>query len=261
MNAVKTKIRKAFAGASESYDAVAALQREAGRGLLGHLERPFEGSTIIDIGCGTGFLGVELFGGNQTSGASLWAVDIALPMLRKARSKLADCPAGVICADAEKLPFAAQSADVVLSNLAFQWCDSLDAVFAGVRQVLKPGGVFLFTTFGPKTLQELKSAWQAVENSPHVNTFTDDNALSELMLEAGFNEFTVYTQLQNNNYDSVLELLLELKRLGAHTVAGSSRRTLTGRNKLEAMMAAYPRDRNSNTINATFEIITVKAQI
>jgi len=38
-----------------------------------------------------------------------------------------------------------------------QWCDDLDSAFREVRRVLKPDGLFAFTTFGPDTLRELRA--------------------------------------------------------------------------------------------------------
>ena len=57
-----------------------------------------------------------------------------------------------VCADALRLPFAEASADIVFSSLMLQWCDDLLIAFREVRRVLKPGGLFIFSTFGPDTL-------------------------------------------------------------------------------------------------------------
>ena len=38
---------------------------------------------------------------------------------------------------------------------------------------LKPGGLLMFSTFGPDTLKELRQAWSEVDESPHVSPFMD----------------------------------------------------------------------------------------
>ena len=58
-----------------------------------------------------------------------------------------------------RLPLASASVDLVFSNLMLQWCQPPDAALAEVRRVLRPGGFLAFSTFGPATLQELRSAW------------------------------------------------------------------------------------------------------
>ena len=61
-----------------------------------------------------------------------------------------------VCADAYALPLAAGSVDLVYSSLMLQWCDRPDRVFDQLARVLKPAGVFVFASFGPDTLHELR---------------------------------------------------------------------------------------------------------
>ncbi len=63
--------------------------------------------------------------------------------------------------------------DLVFSNLAMQWCDDVGSVLSEFRRVLKPGGLLVFTTFGPDTLKELRASWQSVDDAVHVNAFID----------------------------------------------------------------------------------------
>ena len=67
----------------------------------------------------------------------------------------------------------ARSVDLVFCSLMLQWCEPLDAAFGEVRRVLKPGGFFAFSTFGPATLSELRSAWAQADGHNHVNHFID----------------------------------------------------------------------------------------
>ena len=57
-----------------------------------------------------------------------------------------------------EMPLAADSVDLVWSNLALQWVNDLPRALAEMRRVLAPGGLCVFTTFGTDTLKELRAA-------------------------------------------------------------------------------------------------------
>ncbi|MBL6986527.1 MAG: methyltransferase domain-containing protein, partial [Methylobacter sp.] len=219
----KAKIKQSFAAASATYDNVAALQRTVGKALLSAVDTKALAGTVLDLGCGTGFISAQLLAnqgesvspalnlddclGNGTQNESdktVIALDIALPMLQATRTKLADTPnIGYLCADAEQLPLNGQSADWVFSNLALQWCINLEAVFSDIKRVLKPDGKLVFSTFGPQTLQELKAAWAEVDNYSHVNDFYSEQQMIRFLRLSGYTEIKLETKQYISNYDSV----------------------------------------------------------
>jgi SAM-dependent methyltransferase len=93
---------------------------------------PKGGTHILDVGCGTGRLTDRASVGCD---ASVRSVTVA------AKSGTALFAAG----DATRLPFAAQSFDGALSFHVLMHLDrsEVDAIFAEVARVLKPGGVFV----------------------------------------------------------------------------------------------------------------------
>ena len=185
MSLPKTRIKRSFAAASVTYDSVAGLQRTVGKELLQSIDATKLTGTLLDLGCGTGFLTGELLA--HSNHETTIALDIALSMLQTTQSKLADKRNIIyVCADAEQLPLAGQSIDSVFSNLALQWCRNLEAVFTGIKRALKPDGQLVFSTFGPQTLHELKSAWAAVDNYNHVNAFYSEAQLKQFLQQAGF---------------------------------------------------------------------------
>ena len=259
MHLDKTGIKRSFAAASTTYDPVAALQRSVGLELLASIDTGKLTGTVLDLGCGTGFLTGELLAraGHETT----IALDIALSMLQAAQHKLADrCDVLYICADAERLPFAAHSLACVFSNLALQWCSDLDAVFTGIKRALKPEGRLVFSTFGPQTLQELKSAWATVDEHHHVNTFYSAMQLQQFLQHAGFNNLRLESRLYISHYDAVQSLMQELKQLGAHHVIAGRNNKITTKTAMQQMIAAYEKHRVAGQIPATFEIISVIAQ-
>lgn len=253
----KAKIRQSFAAASVTYDGVAELQRTVGKALLDtgdNNENP--AGTLLDLGCGTGFLTARLLARTR----SIIALDIALPMLQVTRTKLADTAnVGYVCADAEQLPLAGQTVEGVFSNLALQWCVNLEGVFADIKRVMKPGGRLVFSIFGPQTLQELKAAWAEADNYNHVNDFYSERQLRYFLRQAGYAEIVIETKVYISSYDSVLALMKELKHIGAHNMIAGRNKNITTRTTLQRMVAAYERHRTGGQIPATFEVIMITA--
>jgi malonyl-CoA O-methyltransferase len=248
-------LARAFDRASERYDAHAQLQREVRAELLTRL--PFfklAPQRILDLGCGTGEGAAALR--RQFRGADTLALDLAPGMLAQARrrSRLWRRFAR-ICADAAALPLASGSVDLVFSSLMLQWCEEPQAVFAEIGRVLRPGGLLLFSTLGPQTLEELRSAWRAVDATPHVSEFVDLPQLSVAMGNAGLAEPVLDTDQLVRHYPDALALMQELKGLGARNAASDRRRGLFGRAALRTLTAAYERVRVPAGIPATFEII------
>lgn len=252
----KAKIKQSFAAASATYDGVADLQRTVGKTLLNIAGSESVAGTLLDLGCGTGFLTSGLLA-NSTS---IVALDIALPMLQVTRTKLATTQnVSYICADAEQLPLAEKIVDGVFSNLALQWCVNLGAVFADIKRVLRPDGQLVFSIFGPQTLQELKSAWAAADDYRHVNDFYSGQQLTHFLRQAGFTKIAIEIRLYNPNYDSVWALMRELKHIGAHNVMAGRNQNITTKAQMQRMIAAYEQHRVGGRVPATFEVIMVKA--
>lgn len=255
----KTAVRMSFAASVDSYDSVAELQRQVGDRLHTSIGRPLlQQSLVVDIGCGTGFLSGKLVEDCQ----QLLALDIALPMVKKARSGLINQQnIDYLCADAEALPLKDNSVDFLVSNLALQWCQDLESLFNEFRRVLKPRGSLRFSTFGPNTLRELKLAWAQVDQYPHVNHFHSAFEIESILKETGFQSINVQTQTSISNYPNVMDLMCELKNIGAHNVNQQRFRGLTGIRRMQSMIQAYEARRQQGLIPATFEIFFVESHI
>lgn len=255
------RVKHSFGNASESYDSVAQLQRTVGKALLHKIDNSAQFGTVVDLGCGTGFLINEFLAEKNCSATQLIALDIAMPMLQAARKKQVKSRAiNYLCADLEYLPFLPQSADLVISNLAFQWSFNLASAFDGVKRLLRPEGRFLFTTFGPLTLFELKEAWGKVDGYAHVNTFCTESQLGEFLQNAGFSSVELTSEVIVSCYESVWDLMGELKTLGARTVISGCNKQLTGKAAMERMICAYHQREGNGLVPATFEIITISAK-
>jgi len=251
----KSLARRSFESAAESYDKAAVLQQEVGRRLLQRLELvKIQPERILDLGSGTGHCIPDLFA--RYKKAELVALDIALPMLRHARKRgrwlrKPRC----VCADAERLPFADGQFDLVFSNLMLQWCVDLDVVFAELQRMLRPGGLLLFTSFGPDTLHELRASWVGVDDYNHVNAFQDMHDVGDALLQARFSDPVMDVERLTLTYPDVWQLMRELKQIGAHNVTVGRPRGLTGKAHMQRLVEAYEHYRNNNVLPASYEIV------
>lgn len=248
----KRLIAASFSRAAESYDGVAALQREVGLDLLQDvLRKQVSPNTVLDLGCGTGHFCNHL--ARNFRNAHLLGLDLSLGMLRKTRENSG--LSRLICADANALPLRDESVDLIFSNLALQWCDDLPAVFKGLKRVLKPQGYFFFSSFGPETLSELRAAWKKVDDYAHVNAFQSVDFHIESLIQAGFSEFIVSSGVKTLCYPSVDALMHELKRLGAHNVNLNRPKSLMGKAAMQKMREAYADAMVDGNIRAGFEMV------
>ena len=188
--------------------------------------------------------------------ADIVALDIAHPMLEQARKRgrwlrRPRC----VCADAECLPFADASFDLVFSNLMLQWCIDIDTVFAELQRVLRPGGLLLFTSFGPDTLKELRDSWAQVDGYAHVNAFLDMHDIGDELMAVGFAEPVMDVERITVTYPDVWKLMRELKQIGAHNVTVGRPRGLTGKSHMQQLVNAYERYRQANVLPASYEIV------
>jgi malonyl-CoA O-methyltransferase len=249
------RVRASFDAAADEYDAVAVLQAEVRRRLLERLELfRIAPQRILDAGCGTGHASRALL--KHYRGAELIALDLAPGMLRAARRQRPWWRRlDPVCGDAAAVPLADGSVDLVFSNLMLQWCDAPDRVFAEFRRVLRPGGLLLFTSFGPDTLKELRAAWRAADGHTHVSRFIDMHDLGDALVRAGLVEPVMDMEHLTLTYPDVRRLMRDLKAMGARNATAGRSRGLTGRRRLAAVEAYYETLRVAGSLPATWEIV------
>jgi malonyl-CoA O-methyltransferase len=252
-------VRAAFDRASASYEAAAVLQARVADELLNRLELfKFTPGVVLDLGAGTGRMTSELK--HRYRRALVVALDLAPGMLRQARKhQQLFRRFERVCGDAMRLPLADASVDVIVSSLMLQWCDPPDPAFAEIRRVLKPGGLVAFSTLGPDTLRELRTAWAEADGTSntynHVNHFTDMHDIGDALTRAGLSEPVLDVDRLQLTYPGALELMRDLKAIGAHNVTAGRPRGLMGRARLRRMQSAYETFRRDGRLPATYEVV------
>jgi malonyl-CoA O-methyltransferase len=257
---VKRDVRRAFERAARTYDEAAFLQREVCARLLEHLDpMRIAPRRLVDLGCGTGHAFDAL--AKRFPSAQILGLDIANAMLERARGRspwwqrlLGSRRPALVCADAERLPVASASVDLVFSNLALQWCEP-SRVFAEAARALAPEGLVIFSTFGPDTLKELRAAFAEADGAPHVNRFVDMHDLGDALVHAGFADPVMEMETLTLEYDSALAVARDLKAIGAVNSLPARPRGLPGRNRWRRMTDAYERFRRDGVLPATWEIV------
>ncbi len=265
----RDQVRRAFSRASTSYGAASGLQREVEASMLESLdylvlkrEDGWAPERVLDVGSGPGRAATAMRA--RWPRTRVLAVDLAMPMLRALRPRTGwnplRPPIDRINADARALPIADASIDVLFCNLCLQWVDDLPAAFAGFRRVLRPGGLLLCSTFGPDTLQELREAFAAADDAPHVSAFASIADFGDALVRAGFRDPVLDREVHVHGHPEMASLMRELRAMGATNALASRRRALTGRARFAAAQAAYGAlRRDDGLLPATWETITAMA--
>ena len=243
----RQRVQSSFHKGAEAYDQHTPVQQRVLLQLMQQIgQYPLEAdATILDVGCGTGRL-LDLLQ-QRVPNAALTGLDLAPNMLQQAAERLPST-VRLVQGDAEQLPFADSSFQMVLSSSTFQWLDLLSCCFGEVRRVLEPEGRFVFSLFGKGTLYELRESWhQALLNAGRGNAeqhtgvhhFHDHEQVRQALALSGFRDVAVWSELEQVWYPDVPHLLQAIKRIGAGTSRPPSGGGLGWRRVLHDMAAIY----------------------
>lgn len=257
----KRQVRRAFSRAAQDYDAAAVLQREVCTRMLERLDyMKLQPSRVLDVGSGTGWGTRQL--GERYPKAEITALDIAIGMLQVARGTsgwwkklFAGKRESFLCADVEALPLAANSVDMMWSNLALQWCNDLPATFVELQRVLKVEGLLIFSSFGVDTLHELRKAFHDVDGHNHLSRFADLHDIGDMLVAAGFTDPVMEMERITLTYDDVRAVMQDLKSIGAHNATVGRASGLMGKATWRRVTDNYETMRQNGKLPATFEII------
>ncbi|MBS4017872.1 MAG: methyltransferase domain-containing protein [Dechloromonas sp.] len=215
---------------------------------------------IVDLGCSRG---ASLAGlAARFPAAEVLALDSSQAMLVAGREPrpgwqrllgLGRRDGQRICGDVERLPLAGGSAGLLWSNLVLHWLDNPLPALAEAHRVLEVGGLLMFSTLGPDTLHELRSAFS--DGYAHTQRFTDMHDLGDMLVECGFSDPVMDMEVITLTYDSVDALFAELRAAGSSCAMKARRHGLTPPGRLAAMRQAYERLRSDGRLPATFEVI------
>lgn len=267
------EVRRLFAN-PRKIESSAFLRREIAERMREKLDLVrIEAKAIADIGCG---MGEELpYLQQRFPESRIVGIDGSLELLKVGLQQQKSAGVGVanflkkilptewvgsnpydgICSDFAKLPIAANSLDVIWSNLALHWHPMPDLVLAEWRRALRVGGLCMFSCFGPDTMSELRNAFAEVDEDPHVLPFVDMHDFGDMSVHAGLATPVMDMEKITIRYAKVEQLLSDVRALGGNPLL-NRKKGLFGKSAYAKLLALLERNRAADgRIPLTFEII------
>ena len=229
--------------------------------LLG-IAREF--TSVLDLGCHTGEMANHI--PEKSAVKTLVQTDLSEQMVRQ--KKDSKSYASLVC-DEEKLPFAANSFEAVLSSLSLHHVNDLVGTLIQINHILKPDGLFIAVLFGANTLRELReclviaAAELNLGLAPHISPFPEIRDAGSLLGRAGFALPVTDSEELSISYDSAYSLMKELKKMGESNILAQQHKGIMSK-KFFALTAdiyqqKYPCPNEQGRITATVELITMTA--
>ncbi|WFM70096.1 methyltransferase domain-containing protein [Halomonas sp. CKK8] len=247
----RTRVARAFSRAAPRYAERAVAQRIMAEPLLSRL--PARAERVLDLGCGPGEMAASLarhFG----RGCTVSGLDLAPGMLEVARRTHGDT-ARWLCGDAAALPLGDASQDLVVSNLAIQWCPDLDAVMAELHRVLRPGGRALVNTLAPGTLAEVGRAWSRPDQPAGLLSFRDAAHHRQAAQGAGFCRLDCRERALRFHYPDLAAVMASIKGIGAQPSRPGGRLT---RADVARAARRYETQREPEGLPVTYRLLTLE---
>lgn len=255
----RNRLRRAFDRAAPKFDSVAALHREIADRMIERLSIiRLNARVILDAGSATGYATKLLR--KRFAHSFVIELDHSEVMLRQRANRRrtyvpwSGLQRSSVCADFQRMPLAPSSVDLVWSNLALHWADEISAVFAEAHRVLRPGGLLMFSMFGPDTLKELKSTFR--DGGFRVNRFVDMHDVGDVLVKSGYADPVMDMENLTLTYTNVAALLHDLKAQGSSSTQELAHKGLVARNIYAKVVARYEAFRGGGgRVPATFEIV------
>ncbi|NUU59502.1 malonyl-ACP O-methyltransferase BioC [Paenibacillus agri] len=277
-------IGRQFNRNANSYDAHAQIQclmsDRLAKSFLGLMNKSnISGPDILEIGCGTGALTEIIV--NEWPSANITALDIAPAMIKLAKQRVLSDEAnfnGIRKMNSGSLHFLhadiemwapdakAASFDLIVSNACFQWLSNPGRTLGHLRRMLRPGGLLIFTTFGPDTFCEMHEAFNGayrangLEPQRHGLRFLSTDEWNSMLKESGFSSIQLERSLQTEKYASARDFLHSVKSMGASTSEAVNVRGLSSRQLFASMYKEYEEKFSiEGGVTASYDLLLIQA--
>ncbi len=258
----RQQVGRRFSKVAKSYSEADFFAREVDRRMLERLDYvKIEPQRILDLGCSRGASFADLTA--RYPAAQLIGLDASPAMLDTGREPRPGWQRWLglgkqsgplrLAADAAKLPLKSRSTALVWSNLLLHWLDDPLPALAEAHRVLEVGGLLMFSTLGPDSLKELRTAF--ADGYAHTQRFIDMHDLGDMLVGCGFADPVMDMEVITLTYDDLDAMFAELRAAGSSCAMKARRHGLTGRGSLLAARAAYEAMRRAGKLPATFEVV------
>lgn len=210
-----------FNNCASSYDQVAFLSQTVATRLIERLNLfPYlKPKAFLDVGCGTGDCLARLQ--KQYSNSHAVGLDISWHALRQAKRKTRRWfrkSATLIVGDIMHSELAHDQFDVICANLSLLWIDDLHKLFTILFQLLKKGGLLLFTGLGQDTFAEYLQAPTVKRSDAYPWGLCDIHTFGNTLSQAYFQDIVLDTDYFNLIYNDSDQFFTELRQQGLHTL-------------------------------------------
>lgn len=116
--------------------------------------------------------------------------------------------------------FKAEELDLIVSNMTLHWVNDLESTLKSFRDTLEPDGVFMASSFGGDTLQELRICFNLAESerdggvSPCISPMLSVTALGNLFARCKFTMPTIDITRTTCEFTSAYALFDYLQAIG-----------------------------------------------
>ena len=203
-----------FSSAAVSYEQWAVPQRLIAEEMAKLLPEKGRLNTILDVGCGTGYLTGSLH--ERYPGASILGIDVAPEMVNTCRRHWPDArQLSFQIADAEQFN-CRHGFDLVSSSFCFQWFCARERSIRRLAEMLNPGGIFACAIPVAGSLAELYETYQSVlcEKMPGLE-YVSSEIYIDILTGAGLRLIFLKEEAVQSFYKSGLHALRTFKEIGA----------------------------------------------
>ncbi len=231
------------------------VHRHAFDALLERMQpMQIKAARILDLGSAVG-VGSRLLA-KSFRRSHVTSLDISQNMLvcaRRKRSRFARV--SELRADATQLPLQPGSMDIVFANLLLPWITDLDVLFSQIARVLRVGGLFVYSTLGPASLQDLRLAWSNCDGYAHVIPFIDMHNVADAVMRSGLRDPVADVDPLIVSYRDLPSLFRDLTATGARNCLRARSPGLTGKNQFQCMTDHLQSQFQGGTLSIELELI------
>jgi len=205
-----------FNKAAPTYDDQASVQQKIGNQLISYLPALTADSRIIDLGCGTGLVTVQL--AQHATYAEFTALDLAERLLLIAKQRLA--PFGCKLQQADFNHFNTPTPyDLVFSNMALHWSNNFNHTLHIIKNLLAKHGSVAFSVPLQNTFIELKPYFA-------IHRFMRHDDILQNLLACDYRIRLAQQEIIEEKFTDTLSALRSLKYTGVNFCAQRPNKSL-----------------------------------
>lgn len=121
--------------------------------------------------------------------------------------------------------------DVIISHLKIHQVSSINTLLKHWYNHLNFDGTVIFTSFGKNSLQEVRQAWQPVDNLPHINQMFDFHDVGDLLVKERYHNVVMDSEKLTLKYGNMDKLIDDIRALNEPLADTKMRKTFIGKRR------------------------------